>query len=264
MVPHMLRILNFVPYPSSPLYLLGLVYIEHEPKYFIHIFLVYHEITHWARGESNSRSLPCEGNVLPFDHRPRTDVIKDLSYLINAMAYYTGAGDTGCTGTFGCTELSKSDKLVVALGDLDELGCAIGVAITTISDKHISDMLVSVQNNLFVIGSELAASVNEKGIPKARITGEKVKELEAVIDEIGSTLPKLDKFVLPGGSVGGANLQLARAICRRAERSIVGAGSEAKVSEALLKYINRLSSFLFVAALHVNKKEGVDELNPVY
>lgn len=180
------------------------------------------------------------------------------------MAYYTGSGDKGCTGTLGSARLKKSNEIIEAIGNVDELNSAIGVAITDISDKHISDMLMAVQNNLFIVGAELAASINKKRALKNRITDEKIKELENGIGELGSTLPKLKKFVLPGGSVGGAHLHLARAICRRAERSIVGAGSSSKVSDEVIKYVNRLSSFLFVAALHVNMKEGIDELSPVY
>jgi cob(I)alamin adenosyltransferase len=122
-----------------------------------------------------------------------------------------------------------------------------------------------VQNSLFTVGAELAASINKAGPAlKGRITEGKVKDLEEAIEELGATLPDMKKFVLPGGSVGGAQLQLSRAICRRAERSVVAAGSDQKLSAELMKYMNRLSSFLFVAALHVNMKEGAEELNPVY
>ena len=181
------------------------------------------------------------------------------------MAYYTGAGDNGCTGTLGKARLGKDDKLIIAIGDVDELNCAIGVAITTLTEKHLSDMLMAVQNSLFMVGAELAASVNgNDSALKDHITEKKVKELESAIEELGATLPDLKKFVLPGGSDGGAHLHLARAVCRRAERSVIEAKSKAKINEELVKYLNRLSSFLFVAALHANGKEGIEERNPVY
>jgi cob(I)alamin adenosyltransferase len=181
------------------------------------------------------------------------------------MKYYTGLGDTGCTGTLGSARIGKNSKLIAAIGDVDELNCMLGVAIAEMTDKHVSDMLIAVQSCLFIVGSELAASVNKTASKlKDKITERRVKDLEGAIEELGSTLPKLDKFVLPGGSVGGAHLQLSRAICRRAERSVVDARSESKISDELVRYMNRLSSFLFVAALHVNMKEGTEELNPVY
>jgi cob(I)alamin adenosyltransferase len=181
------------------------------------------------------------------------------------MAYYTGTGDCGCTGTLGKARLEKNDKLIIAIGDIDELNSAIGVAITTLTEKHVSSMLMHVQNNLFVVGAELAASLNgTESMLKERITAQKVKEIEKAMDELGATFPEPKKFVLPGGSDGAAHLHLARAVCRRAERSVIGAKSEAKINEELLKYLNRLSSFLFVAALHANSKEGVEERNPVY
>ena len=181
------------------------------------------------------------------------------------MAYYTGTGDAGCTGTLGKARLGKNDKLIVAIGDVDELNSAIGVAITTLTEKHLSNMLMHVQNNLFIVGAELAASVNGTDpILKDHITEQKVKELEKAMDEIGATLPDLKKFVLPGGSDGAAHLHLARAICRRAERSVIDAKTKAKINDEIAKYLNRLSSFLFVAALHANNKEGVEERNPVY
>ena len=180
------------------------------------------------------------------------------------MAYYTGSGDSGETGALGSRRLKKSDKLIVAIGDVDELNSAIGVAVTNLTDNHVADMLKSVQNSLFVIGAELAASTGGKGALKAKITNEKVKELEKGIEELGSTLPELKKFVLPGGSVGGSHLHLARSVCRRAERSVVSASEDEKVSDELKRYMNRLSSFLFVAALYINKKEDVEEMHPVY
>lgn len=180
------------------------------------------------------------------------------------MPYYTGTGDKGETGTLGSVRLKKSDRLFDAIGDVDELNSSIGVAITNITDKHICDMLLSVQNDLFTVGAELAASADGRAAPKITITDGKVKDLEKGIDELGATLPPLKKFVLPGGSIGGSCLHLSRSVCRRAERSVVGAASEVKINESLGKYMNRLSSFLFVAALCINRNEGVEERHPVY
>ena len=89
-------------------------------------------------------------------------------------------------------------------------------------------------------------------------------KLEKEIESVGATLPDLKKFVLPGGSIGAAGLHLARSVCRRAERSVIAASPENKVNPETIRYLNRLSSLLFVAALHLNRKEGIEELNPTY
>ena len=181
--------------------------------------------------------------------------------------FYTGKGDDGKTNLMGNFRVEKCDNLVEAIGEIDELNSVIGVAITNMSDDHLAKLLQGLQNNLFIIGAELAASMDpqaSKNVLKSRITKIKIEELEKNVEELSATLPELKKFVLPGGSIGSSYLHLARSVCRRAERSVVAAKSEVKISEELLQYLNRLSSFLFVAALHLNKKEGIDEMNPAY
>ncbi len=175
------------------------------------------------------------------------------------MRYYTGKGDEGFTHVIGSCPLKKDAPIVRALGDIDELNSAVGFACANITDEHLEDMLLGVQNVLFLVGADIASS--GKDSTKSATIKTKVKELEEAIDELGATLPELKKFVLPRGSIGASCLHLSRAICRRAESSVATLDLTDKTAG---RYLNRLSSFLFVAALYLNKKEGVEETNPAY
>ncbi len=176
------------------------------------------------------------------------------------MPFYTGKGDGGESHVYGRTA-SKDSAIFSAIGDVDELNSAIGVAIANISDDNVGAALMGVQNELFVIGAELAGySVPSN---KRTIGRGEIKELESLIDEYGIRVGRVERFVLPGGSIGASHLHSARAVARRAERSVVGLGAECK-NRWIPAYLNRLSSMLFVMALYVNKKEGVEEAHPDY
>ncbi len=151
-----------------------------------------------------------------------------------------------------------------AIGNMDELNSAIGVAIAEMPDEHVSEMLKVLQNKLFIAGAELASSGGARSQKGKRISAADLKELEEGIEELGAALPKLTKFVLPGGSAGAAHLHMARAIARRAERAVVALDGRHAASDEMLSFLNRASSFLFVSALYINVKEGIDEYNPVY
>lgn len=180
--------------------------------------------------------------------------------------YYTGKGDKGDTGVMGKGRVSKDSQIAHAMGDIDELNSVIGVAIANTTDERIAKLLKVIQDRLFTMGAEVSASVEGGAKPKSTITDKDVKQLEMEIDELGSRLPDLKKFVLPGGSISGAYLQLARSVARRAERSVVAfdSSSKVKVNPNIKSYLNRLSSFMFAAALYMNKKEGIEEDNPTY
>ena len=178
------------------------------------------------------------------------------------MKIYTRQGDEGQTGFFGGERVSKSDPRVAAYGDVDELNANLGLA-RGARDAHrdvdIDAELVRLQRDLFAMGALLAdpsGTVGQK-ISKARIEDADVTRLEQVIDKFESELPPLTNFVLAGGSLCGAALHLARAVCRRAERSIVAL--EPAVDPLLLKYINRLSDLLFVLARAANHRAGAPE-----
>lgn len=179
-------------------------------------------------------------------------------------AYYTGRGDKGETRILSGDAIKKDSIIIHAIGDVDELNSVIGVALANLSDDVLAKRLLSIQNSLFTIGAELASPSKNKHALKSAISAKNVNELEAWITEMSASLPMLKKFVLPGGSPSGAHLHLARSVCRRAERSVVSATKGRSEAIALVSYLNRLSSFLFVAALHANKSEGVKEKNPQY
>ncbi len=176
--------------------------------------------------------------------------------------YYTGVGDDGSTGIVGKGRVGKDSRIIQAVGEIDELNSVVGVAIANTPDSYINKMLKVVQDRLFVIGAEISSTGGTK--LKSNIDAYAVTDLEKQIDEIGTTLPELKKFVLPGGSLSSSYLHLARSVSRRAERSVVALSKETKINPSVLRYLNRLSSFFFAAALYVNKKEGIEEFNPTY
>lgn len=178
--------------------------------------------------------------------------------------YYTGHGDEGETGTMGKGRIKKDSKLAVAIGDIDELNSIVGVAIANTPDERINSLLKVIQDRLFMVGAEISASVEGGAKLKFSLKEGSTKDLEREIEELGLRLPALKKFVLPGGSLSAAYLHLARSVARRAERSVVALSSENRINPALMQYLNRLSSFFFVAALYMNKKEGIEEFNPTY
>lgn len=178
------------------------------------------------------------------------------------MAYYTGKGDKGTTGLLGTGRFAKSNSIFAAIGDVDELNSAVGIALYYTHDDSVRARLREIQNELFVIGANLAAGKTR--IKKAGLGSKEVAKLEAAIAEMGKQLPALNKFVIPGGCEAAAHLHVARSIARRAERSIAEAGKKQKMDENVLSYMNRLSSYLFVAAIYLNYIEGIRESHPAY
>lgn len=178
------------------------------------------------------------------------------------MAYYTGRGDDGATGLLGSGRFAKSDAIFAAIGDVDELNSAIGVALYYTHDNGVRAGLREIQNDLFIIGANIASK--KVKIRKAVLNRRALARLEASIEEMGRQLPALNRFVLPGGCEAAAHLHTARSIARRTERSIVEAGKEQKTDRNVLAYMNRLSSYLFVAAIYLNYIEGIRESHPAY
>lgn len=176
------------------------------------------------------------------------------------MKIYTRTGDSGETGLFDGTRVSKHDPRVSAYGDVDELNAWIGAVRASGVDDQISGMLEHIQRDLFALGARLAdpASRIAARVTKAAVTGDDVARLEAVIDLLESELPPLRRFILAGGSRAGASLHVARTVCRRAERTIVALGEDA-IEPELVVYVNRLSDLLFVMARAVNRRSGIAE-----
>jgi len=177
--------------------------------------------------------------------------------------FYTGFGDRGKTA-IGSKVVDKTDVLVNAIGEIDELNAELGVALENLHDKSTKANLLEIQEKLFIVGAQVASLIDKRFTPKSIITSTDVKEIEHYIDTLGRRVGKLNKFVLPGGSNGSAYLDRARTVARRAERAIVALSKSYKVDENVLAYINRLSSFLFIAARYVNKINDVEERHPKY
>ncbi|MFQ5839225.1 MAG: cob(I)yrinic acid a,c-diamide adenosyltransferase [Candidatus Methylomirabilales bacterium] len=179
------------------------------------------------------------------------------------MKIYTKTGDGGETGLFDGTRVAKDHPRVEAYGDIDELNAVIGTALAFLEDGQLREILVGIQKDLFALGAELADPRAEEKPhkEKARLTDERVRDLEAIIDTCESELVSLRHFILPGGSQAGAILHLARTVCRRAERRIVALGEAGvRIKPVLLAYVNRLSDLFFVLARVANHRQGVEEV----
>lgn len=176
---------------------------------------------------------------------------------------YTRTGDDGTTALGSGARRKKYDLRVAAYGTLDEANAAIGVArLHTAGDAILDAALARIQNDLFDVEADLCLAEKGPGGARLTVTEAQVAWLEAEIDKLNAELAPLRSFVLPGGSPAAAYLHLARTICRRAERLMVELKDkpDESVTEASLKYVNRLSDFLFVASRYANDKGKRDVL----
>lgn len=165
------------------------------------------------------------------------------------MKIYTKTGDKGDTGLWGGRRVSKDDARIHAYGTVDECNAVIGIA-RAAEAGGLDEMLAAIQNQLFVLGSDLASELGNDKVP--RIESRHVAWLEAQIDRLEADLPPLSAFILPGGTPQASQLHLARTVCRRAERWGVGLAAQEAVNPEALIYLNRLSDLLFVAARAAN------------
>ncbi len=179
---------------------------------------------------------------------------------------YTKTGDAGTTALGTGERVPKTSPRIAAYGTVDETNAVIGVARTQLAgtEPDVDAMLLRVQNDLFDLGADLCVPDKGQKLPyePLRIADTQVTRLESEIDQMNSELEPLRSFVLPGGSPAGAALHVARTVSRRAERKMVelAALPDEPVSAAALKYINRLSDFLFVASRYVNNRGKGDIL----
>ena len=176
------------------------------------------------------------------------------------MKIYTKTGDTGDTSLFDNSRVSKADSRVDAYGEVDEVNACVGAALAAGVGDDIATVLTTVQKDLFAVGARLAdpSSRIAERVTKAAVTSQQIELLEATIDRLETELPPLRRFILPGGSPAGSLLHLARTVCRRAERRVVGLGADS-VEPGVIIYLNRLSDLLFVMARAVNHRAGVPE-----
>jgi cob(I)alamin adenosyltransferase len=178
------------------------------------------------------------------------------------MRIYTRTGDEGDTGLFGGGRVPKDDPRVDAYGEVDELNAVVGFACAIEPMPRIDDLLVPIQRDLFSIGAILATPDLEKmheQLSKARITPDRIVELEQAIDAGESELEPLRAFILPGGTAKSAALHVARTVCRRAERRVVGLQEHVVTPALVTIYLNRLSDLLFVLARVATRRAGAVE-----
>ncbi len=178
------------------------------------------------------------------------------------MKIYTKIGDGGKTSLIGGTRVLKSDSRLEAYGSIDELNAFIGYLVSLLDDSQQKKLLLQVQHKLFIVGSYLATDQSKTKLKASSILKkEDVLQLEEAIDEIELELPKLKKFVLPGGSHSAASSHICRTISRRAEREIIKLCEEGvEIKGEILSYMNRLSDYFFVLSRYLNVNQGVKEI----
>jgi cob(I)alamin adenosyltransferase len=174
------------------------------------------------------------------------------------MKIYTKTGDAGETGLWGGQRVAKDALRVHAYGSVDECGAALGLARASGLDPQLDALLARIQDQLFVVGADLATPGDAATIP--RVGEEEIAFLERTIDQLEGELAPLKQFILPGGSLAAAHLHLARTICRRAERWTVTLAREESVRPQVQVYLNRLSDCLFVLARAANARAGVADV----
>lgn len=176
------------------------------------------------------------------------------------MKIYTKTGDDGSTSLFGGKRVPKSHYRIDAYGTVDELNSFIGL----LRDQEVNQphlpTLVEIQNNLFVIGSVLATEPDNTKVKIPHLAEADVQLLETAIDKMDSELPPLRNFVLPGGHVSVSYGHIARTVCRRAERLVIALDSHEKVDPLTIRYLNRLSDYLFVLCRKMSADLGVNEI----
>ena len=179
------------------------------------------------------------------------------------MKIYTGTGDKGDTGLIDGSRISKSDLRIIAYGEVDEANSHIGLLISNIQMNSTFDdirvMLLNIQQNLFILGAELA---NPKSLKddKMLVKGEMISDMEKYIDNFESELEPISYFILPGGTIESSLSHICRTVVRRAERSAVALAKEEKINQEIITYLNRLSDLFFVLARVTNKRQKRNDI----
>ena len=181
------------------------------------------------------------------------------------MKIYTKTGDKGETSLYGGTRVSKAAARVESYGTLDELNAFIGLAKAEISDEKVLSQLQKIQFDLFTVGSEAATPTDKMFLANGKsrldllISEEEIMELERWMDDLDAELEPLQFFILPSGGKAAASVHVCRTVCRRAERAMVYLNETEEVRPELIKYLNRLSDYLFILARYISKISGEKE-----
>ena len=183
------------------------------------------------------------------------------------MKIYTKRGDSGETDLFsagaeGMRRVAKDSLRIEAIGTVDELNSLVGLVLAAGVEKNISDALIEIQKDLFVLGTDLATPGVQpvrgaSDVP--RVSEERIVELENLMDRLELDLAPMTAFILPGGCESAARLHVCRSVCRRAERVCVALVHEESTGEMSMKFLNRLSDLFFTMARYENVKKGVEE-----
>lgn len=172
------------------------------------------------------------------------------------MKIYTKKGDRGSTSLFGGQQLAKDALRIQAYGTVDELGAVLGVCVSAATQNKRESGLVAtlqeIQQQLFVLGAELATPKPDKKMQQGFLQAQHVSSLEDQMDAWDQNLETLTQFILPGGTPLAAHLHLARTVCRRAERLVVSLSHQESLRDIPVQYLNRLSDWFFVLARHAN------------
>ena len=186
--------------------------------------------------------------------------------MVKLNKIYTRTGDNGTTGLVDGSRVSKADQRLNAIGEVDEVNSALGVAIQAFEadggDAALIAGLRRIQNDLFDLGADIATPGDsfEPSAMELRVVAAQVDWIEDAIDSANDQLPPLTSFILPGGSIAAGHMHMARAIARRAERALVAAAQVVRINPQALRYLNRLSDYLFVLCRLINVSRGGDVL----
>ena len=174
------------------------------------------------------------------------------------MKIYTKTGDDGNTGLQGNFRIAKSHPRIMAYGTVDEANAAIGIVLTNVLDEDVSQLLSQIQNDLFLLGSDLSnQNLNDL---KNRVSLEMIEKLEKLIDLFELELSPLTNFILPGGNLAAAQTHQVRTIVRRAETLVVKLSDKDEINSNCIKYLNRLSDLMFVLGRLINKRKGIEDI----
>ena len=185
-----------------------------------------------------------------------------MNFIIVAIKIYTKTGDAGKTSLIGGTKVAKSHIRIDSYGTIDELNSFIGMVRDQTNDEHSKEVLKEIQDRLFTIGSSLACDPEKEPLMKIPdLKEEDITYLEREIDKMNEVLPAMKNFILPGGHLAVSTTHVARCVCRRAERICVAMQENNDFIDLLvLKYLNRLSDYLFVLARYIGYLLNAEEI----
>ena len=177
------------------------------------------------------------------------------------MKIYTKTGDIGETSLFGGRRVLKSELRIESYGTVDELNSWIGLVRDVTTDASTRELLKSIQDRLFTLGSVLAAGSEKQALKAPDLHEQDVEQLERAMDAMDAKLEPLRNFILPGGHVHVSYCHIARTVCRRAERLVVALHQTSELHPLIIKYLNRLSDYLFTLSRMMAKDLGAEEVN---